>query len=688
MISSNRTSIALLGGMAASCLAVLSMASPDVYANNSSQQRAPQYSATSSTGSEAPASLTKAYPLSTGPLNKTRAAIATTPPRKAHAARRAVPPSEASKHIPWLFWSVLGAGVLLILALFWVEIGGWQVRRSSHKPERALRLGWGRRSKPDHPPTSGNGRRPAGWTELPSRQRPHDASATVPTGTPGQKAIGAGGREATEKIDQDRPRVSAPTPPTTGSGSRLHRVGFTTEAIRLTRELRNHLPADGEVTDLLALMLLTDARRLARIRRNGALPTLAERDRSKRETRAIAEGVALITDALARTPIDSHQLRAAIAAVHSEAASPEDADWSEMLGPHDLLYGIAPAPMITLNRLVALAMVHGPQSALEQLGAPQADPALATFRRAHAVRAPGAVFRAQDAVRLVDEYDRRVIVLESALTSTHETQTDLQVPEPLSARAWRGLAATLILTGTLVVVDAGATLLWQEPISALYASLRQDHLSGALAKVERAPPTPPDRRTLLALPNQSTRIAFLARELQRRAGEGSPVARIRIPRIGASFVVVKGTSTSDLRSGPGIYPETGFPGSAGTTAIAGHRTTYLAPFRHIDALRSGNQILLNTPYAQFTYTVIGTSVVAPSDVRAAIANVGYSRLVLSACTPLFSAAKRMLVYAQLTRTVPVGPGRTAIAQVSSRAAGEAPHGAVASAGRMTRVTNG
>jgi len=228
---------------------------------------------------------------------------------------------------------------------------------------------------------------------------------------------------------------------------------------------------------------------------------------------------------------------------------------------------------------------------------------------------------------------------------------------PSSARALRVLALVLILIGALALIDAAVTIVWQEPFSALYAKLRQDHLSGALAKEERATPTPREAHALVGLPDERARIAFLARELQRSAGDGSPVARIVIPRIGASFVVVKGTSTSDLESGPGVYPETVFPGIAGTTAIAGHRTTYLAPFRHIDELRPGSRILLNLPYAHFTYTVIGNRVVAPTDVRAAVGDVGYPRLVLSACTPLFSAAKRLLVFARLTSTAPVGAGR-------------------------------
>ncbi len=226
-----------------------------------------------------------------------------------------------------------------------------------------------------------------------------------------------------------------------------------------------------------------------------------------------------------------------------------------------------------------------------------------------------------------------------------------------SSRAVRVLAVALIVVGALAVIDAGITLLWQEPISALYATIRQDHLSGELRKVERAAPTPVERRTLASLADERARIAFLAGELQRHAADGSAVGRIVIPRIGASFVVVKGTGVEDLKSGPGVYPETPFPGIGGTTAIAGHRTTYLAPFRHIDALHGGSRILLYMPYAHFTYTVIGQRVVAPTDVEAAIANVGYNRLVLSACTPLFSAAQRLLVFAHLTRTVPVGAAR-------------------------------
>jgi sortase A len=221
----------------------------------------------------------------------------------------------------------------------------------------------------------------------------------------------------------------------------------------------------------------------------------------------------------------------------------------------------------------------------------------------------------------------------------------------------RALAVLLILGGSAALADALVTLVWQEPFSALYAQLRQNDLSGRLHKLERAPATPFQQLALARLANERARIAFLAQEEQRRAADGSPVGRITIPRIGADFVVVAGTGTDALQSGPGVFPQTHFPGVPRTTAIAGHRTTYLAPFRHIDALKPGDEIVLAMPYGRFTYAVTGHRVVAPTDVQAAEADVGYSRLVLSACTPLFSAAKRLLVYARLLLTVPEGAAR-------------------------------
>jgi sortase A len=221
----------------------------------------------------------------------------------------------------------------------------------------------------------------------------------------------------------------------------------------------------------------------------------------------------------------------------------------------------------------------------------------------------------------------------------------------------RVLAAVLIAVGCLALADAAVTLVWQEPFSWLYAKLQQDELAGALRKVEAQQPTASEQHVLETISDERARVAFLAREQELSSHSGSAVGRILIPRIGASFVIVDGTDTGDLERGPGLYRETSFPGGEGTTAIAGHRTTFLAPFRHIDALQRGNAIELKMPYALLTYTVLGHSIVAPTDVGAAVANVGYPRLVLSACTPLFSAAKRILVFARLSRVEPRGAAR-------------------------------
>src|SRR5438270_111158 len=147
-------------------------------------------------------------------------------------------------------------------------------------------------------------------------------------------------------------------------------------------------------------------------------------------------------------------------------------------------------------------------------------------------------------------------------------------PVSWRARALRWLALMLIATGGLALLDAAVTLVWQEPISALYTKLRQDSLSGTLHRLERAPATPFEQRRLASIADEGTRIAFLAREAQRHAEDGSPVGRIGIPRIRVSFVVVDGTDTEALKSGPGVFSGTNFPGIPGTTVIAGHRTTY------------------------------------------------------------------------------------------------------------------
>jgi len=174
---------------------------------------------------------------------------------------------------------------------------------------------------------------------------------------------------------------------TTTSGPDLQRPGLTAEAIRIGRDLHRLLPDDGEVTGLLALMLLTDARRAARTGSDGSLIPLAEQDRRLWNRELIREGVVLISETLRRTRLGPYQLQAAIAAVHDEAARSEDTDWNQIVILYDLLAEIAPNPMVTLNQAVAVAMVRGPQAGLDVLDALDADDRLAGHHRLDAVRA-------------------------------------------------------------------------------------------------------------------------------------------------------------------------------------------------------------------------------------------------------------------------------------------------------------
>jgi RNA polymerase sigma factor (sigma-70 family) len=174
---------------------------------------------------------------------------------------------------------------------------------------------------------------------------------------------------------------------TTSSGDELQRTDLTTEAIRLTRALQARLPDDGEVAGLLALMLLTDARRSERTRADGALVLLDEQDRTRWDHALIAEGVALVTHTLAHAPLGPYQLQAAIAAVHDEAPRPEDTDWQEILALYELLDRVAPNPMATLNRAVAVAEVRGPDAGLALLASLEEDDRVAGHHRMLAVRA-------------------------------------------------------------------------------------------------------------------------------------------------------------------------------------------------------------------------------------------------------------------------------------------------------------
>lgn len=171
----------------------------------------------------------------------------------------------------------------------------------------------------------------------------------------------------------------------TSVGSDLQRVELSREAIRLTRAVRDMLPKDAEVAGLLALMLLTDARSSARTGPGGELIPLSEQDRSRWDALAISEGIALITDALPRGPVGPYQLQAAVAAVHDEAKTPDETDWPQILALYTVLDRISANPLVSLNRAVATAMVHGPAAGLDLLATLEEN--LAGHHRFYAARA-------------------------------------------------------------------------------------------------------------------------------------------------------------------------------------------------------------------------------------------------------------------------------------------------------------
>lgn len=223
-----------------------------------------------------------------------------------------------------------------------------------------------------------------------------------------------------------------------------------------------------------------------------------------------------------------------------------------------------------------------------------------------------------------------------------------------SRRLLRSLSTVLIVSGALMLLDAGLTLVWQEPVSAVYAKIRQGQLGDDLDKLALAKPNELDLAALRKLATEKRRMAFLARRLRADREDGDAVGRIKIARMDANFVVVKGSDPEPLRKGPGVYNDVPFPGMPGTTAIAGHRTTYGAPFRKINRVRKGDEVIVEMPYGTFTYEVEKTRIVKPTALEV-IKRVGYDRLVLSACHPLYSAAKRFIVFARLVAAQARGP---------------------------------
>ena len=199
-------------------------------------------------------------------------------------------------------------------------------------------------------------------------------------------------------------------------------------------------------------------------------------------------------------------------------------------------------------------------------------------------------------------------------------------------------------SGVLLLADAVLTLTWQEPVSAFMASREQAALDDDLNRLDEQAAA--DKRSL-----SEADLGELARIQRRRDDKGDAVGRIRLPTLGRSYVVVEGTDLGTLRKGPGHFPKTPLPGEGGTVGVAGHRTTYGAPFRTVDKLERGDEVVMDMPYGRFTYRVDKVQVVSP-DATWVTRKRRRESLVLTACHPLYSAAKRIVAFSTLVRSEP------------------------------------
>ena len=216
-------------------------------------------------------------------------------------------------------------------------------------------------------------------------------------------------------------------------------------------------------------------------------------------------------------------------------------------------------------------------------------------------------------------------------------------------RTTRILSIALITAGLVILLDAGITLVWQEPVSAAYGEIQQGRAGDRLAEIEDqfAGSDAADVGDLTG----EARIKALAEAFGEQIEKGDPIGRIVIDGIGIDKVLMNGTDTATLKSGPGRYPQTPLPGEGGTTGVAGHRTTYGAPFNKINEIADGDEIRVEMPYAAFTYVVERHEIVDPErfeivDPKLNPPSKG-ERLVLTACHPLYSAAQRWAVFARL-----------------------------------------
>jgi sortase A len=214
----------------------------------------------------------------------------------------------------------------------------------------------------------------------------------------------------------------------------------------------------------------------------------------------------------------------------------------------------------------------------------------------------------------------------------------------------RRLGTILIVGGLLVLAYAAAVLFWRDPLTDLYNRYQQNRLESQLEQVFAGYEPLPRRAVGAADP--AAALQAEARRFERALEQGQALGRIEVPKLGVSSVFVHGTRWgADLSRGPGHYERTTLPGLGKTVGIAGHRTTFGAPFRKIDRLRRGDEILLELPYGTFRYEVVAHEIV-DSDDWSVIRGRGYDAVMLSACHPLYSAKQRWIVYGRLTDVKP------------------------------------
>jgi sortase A len=219
---------------------------------------------------------------------------------------------------------------------------------------------------------------------------------------------------------------------------------------------------------------------------------------------------------------------------------------------------------------------------------------------------------------------------------------------------------TIRITGA-ILVGAGAIGLswafvvwqWQDPLTALYTTYQQHKLSESFDQKFAAyvPPAVPAVRHVQDVRAEQRLIALDALRYRQTLRVGQPLGRLRVPRLGLSIIVVAGTDEASLAKGPGWYTGTRLPGEGQLIYIAGHRTTYLAPFAHVDSLRRGDSVTLELPYATFVYRITG-HVIVPADDLARLKSHGYEVVALQACHPRFFATHRYIAYARPVRVIP------------------------------------